>query len=680
MTADLTESGNRYAGATPGTETLLAEVLAEVVGVERVPVDGNFFDDLGADSLVMAQFCARVRKREDLPSVSMKEIYRHPTISSLAAALAEDPSTPVASAAPAPIEEAAPTGRAQYVLCGALQVLFILGYSYVAALVLSRGLEWISAGSGVIGVYLRSVLFGGAAFLGLCAVPIAAKWLLVGEWRPDRIRIWSLAYVRFWIVKTLVRSNPLVLFAGSPLYVLYLRSLGAKVGRGAVVLSGNVPVCTDLLTIGDGAVIRQDASFTCYRAQAGLIRTGTVTLGRNVLVGEVSVLDIDTSMGDEARLAHASSLHAGQAVPAGEHWHGSPGRRGPEVDHRTVEPAGCGTLRKVVYSVLQLSKVLLLQVPLVIGGVVLLVTQVPQFAVLLGSGPPVFTGWTFYRDALTTSFVLFSGFVVAGLLLVATVPRLLNLAVEPGRVRPLYGFHYGVHRVIARLTNITFFTYLFGDSSAVVHYLRGLGYDLSRVEQTGSNFGLEVKQENPYLSFVGSGTMVADGLSIINADYSSTSFKVSRTTIGPHNFVGNYVAYPAQGRTGDDCLLATKVMVPVDGEVREGVGLLGSPSFEIPRSVQRDSRFDHLKGGAELRRRLAAKNRHNAATMGLYLLTRWFFLFGLTVIVLAAVDVYRSLGAPVIVLAGVLALVFGVVYFALVERAATRFQASTERR
>ena len=85
-----------------------------------------------------------------------------------------------------------------------------------------------------------------------------------------------------------------------------------------------MPVCTDLLTIGDGTVIRKDSFFTGYRAHAGVIQTGPVTLGRDVLVGEVTVLDIGTSMGDGAQLGHASSLHAGQAVPAGERWHGSP--------------------------------------------------------------------------------------------------------------------------------------------------------------------------------------------------------------------------------------------------------------------------------------------------------------------------------------------------------------------
>src|SRR5689334_18131437 len=90
MTTDLAELSviqGRDAGPETSLEGSLAEVLAGVVHVERVPVDAHFFDDLGADSLVMARFCARVRKRDDLPSVSMKDIYQHPTIHGLAAAL-----------------------------------------------------------------------------------------------------------------------------------------------------------------------------------------------------------------------------------------------------------------------------------------------------------------------------------------------------------------------------------------------------------------------------------------------------------------------------------------------------------------------------------------------------------------------------------------------------------------
>ena len=245
-------------------------------------------------------------------------------------------------------------------------------------------------------------------------------------------------------------------------------------------------------------------------------------------------------------------------------------------------------------------------------------------------------------DALIISRCLFFGLLLGGLAVVLTVPRLLNLFLKPGRVYPLYGFHDRIHRMITRMTSVKFFTHLFGDSSYIVYYLRCLGYDLSEVEQTGSNFGTEVGHETPYLSTIGSGTMVADGLSLMNADLSSTSFRMSRVSIGPHNFVGNNIAYPVGGRTGANCLLATKTMIPLDGEIREGVGLLGSPCFEIPRSVERDSRFDHLRTGDELRQRLAAKNRYNLRTMAVCLLARWLHLFLVTIFVLAAFDSFSG--------------------------------------
>jgi non-ribosomal peptide synthetase-like protein len=671
-TADLDEYPATQDGGT-GTERILAEVLADVASVERVSVDSHFFDDLGADSMVMARFCARVRKRPDLPSVSMKDIYRHPTISSLATALADAAPTPAESSVPASTEVVRAAGPPQYVLCGALQLLFFLGYSYIAALVTFRGYEWISAGSGWLDIYLRSVLFGGATFLGACVLPIAAKWMLIGRWKPQQIRIWSLAYVRFWTVKTLVRSNPLVLFAGSPLYVFYLRALGAKIGRGVAIFSPAVPVCSDLLTIGDRTVIRKDSFYTCYRAHAGLIQTGAVTLGKDVVVSEATVIDIDTSMGDGAQLGHRSSLHAGQAVPEGERWHGSPAQR-TEVDFRACAPTDCGIVRRATYTIMRLLTVLVLYVPLAIGAVGIFLAEVLHIDSLLDPGPLAFTSRTFYGDALAASCVLFFGAGFVGLLVVVTFPRLLNLVIKPDKVYRLYGFHYEVQRAIMRLTNIKFFTALFGDSSYIVHYLRCLGYDLSRVEQTGSNFGTGVTHDSPFLSSIGSGTMVADGLSIINVGYSSTSFRVSRVSIGPRNFLGNTIVFPAGGRTGDNCLLATKVMIPIEGKIREGVGLLGSPSFEIPRSVERDATFDHLASGEEFRRRLAAKNRYNLRTMGLFLFVRWMNFFAITLIALTGAELYDRMGAFSVAAASIIIAVFTVFYSVLVERAIAKFR------
>ena len=630
---------------TTSLEDTFAELLAQVLHVEQVPVDRHFFDDLGADSLVMAHFCSKVRKREGLPRISMKDVYAHPTIRSLAAAAGD--STP----APLELPPPTPTSAREYVLCGALQALFYLGYSYLGVFAAARGYEWLIAGSTGLASYFGVVLFSAAAFVVVCAVPIAAKWLLIGRWKPRQIRLWSLDYLRFWIVKTLIRSNPApYLFVGSPLYGLYLRALGAKVGPGALILSRRIPVCTDLLTIGAGTVIRREVSFFCYRAQAGRIEIGPVTLGRNAFVGEMSVLDIDTAIGDGGQLGHASALHRGQAVPAGERWHGSPALR-TTTEYLRVPPARCGRLRRAVSGALTLIAILFVWAPLLEAG----------FGLLVGGGGLLIR-------AFTSSLILFFGAVLLGLLAIGIVPRALSVCIKPDTVYRLYGFRYTAYRVIAGLSRMRFFPLLFGDSSYIVHFLRWLGYRLTPVVQTGSNFGSEVATSNPFLTSVGTGTMVADGLNVINDEFSSTSFRVSQATIGPRNFVGNYVTYPAGGKTGDNCLLGTKVMIPLDGKVREGVGLLGSPAFEIPRSVERDSRFDHLRTGAAQRRGLAAKNRFNLATIGIFLSTRWLGVFLMVLIDLAALAYYDVFGHAIMAALFALSAVVAAVYYALIER------------
>jgi non-ribosomal peptide synthetase-like protein len=638
-----------------GVEASFAELLAGVLRIDQVPVDSHFFDDLGADSLLMAQFCARVRKRGNLPSVSMKDVYAHPTIRSLAVAVA-NAASPIRPSAHPP--SPTPTSPREYVLCGALQALFYLGYSFLGVFTAVEAYQWLVAGSQGIESYVRVVLFGAAAFLVVCAMPIAVKWLLIGRWRPRQIRLWSLEYLRFWIVKTLIRSNPApYLFVGSPLYGLYLRALGAKVGAGALILSRRIPVCTDLLTIGAGTVLRRETSFLCYRAHAGRIEIGPVTLGRNAYVGEMSVLDIDTRMGDGAQLGHASALLRGQAVPAGEHWHGSPAQR-TDVNYQRVPPLGGSSLRRAISGTLTLLAILFLYVPLLEGGLDLLSVWVSSL---------VETGLVI--RALAISFALFFGLVILGLLAIGIVPRALRRLIKPDTVYPLYGFRYTAYRIIGGLSRMRFFPLLFGDSSYIVHFLRWVGYRLTPFVQTGSNFGSEVATANPFLTSVGTGTMIADGLNVCNDEISSTSFRVSRAVIGPRNFLGNYVNYPAGGRTGENCLLGTKVMVPVEGKIHEGVGLLGSPPFEIPRSVERDSRFDHLRTGEALRRGLAAKNRFNLQTIGIFLLTRWLGVFLIVLIDLAAIELFYDDFAHTIMAAlFALSAVAAAIYYALVER------------
>ncbi|WP_284691158.1 phosphopantetheine-binding protein, partial [Arthrobacter ipis] len=556
----------------------LAEVLAGVLGIEQVAVGDDFFQDLGADSLVMAKFCARVRKQPDLPTVSMKDIYSNPNISALAAALQVPPQKdkePETSPAVASVPETAAPMDArtwEYVMCGALQALVYLCYCLLAGWLAIVGYQWefpnagpgnhqwLNHGMAFWEIYLRAIGLAAMVFVLLCILPVAAKWLVIGRFHPQEIRIWSLAYFRFWLVKTLMRTSPLSLMTGSPLTTFYLRAMGAKVGRNVMIMTNHLPVCTDLLTIGEGTVIRKDVFMSGYRAHGGVIQFGAVRLGRDVIVGEGSVLDIDTAMGDAAQLGHRSTLYTGQAVPAGEHWHGSPGRRTDE-EYGTVEATPYRPWRRGWFALTQLFGALGMGRTMVGLVITLAVLAIPSVAALLDAHPLAFAEWTFYAQAIALAGLGVFGGTVLTLVAVTTLPRVLNLALKPDTVYPLFGVRDAAARAVTRLTNSHMLQQLFGDSSYIVNYVQAIGYKLGKVQQTGSNMGTVFKHDNPFLSSIGTGTMIADAVSFMNTDFSATSFKVSRAAIGAHNFLGNAVLFPAGARTGDNCLLATKVMV-----------------------------------------------------------------------------------------------------------------------
>ena len=669
----LSLAGNgSYTAPATESEKELADQLGAVLGLENVSTDAHFFNDLGADSLLMAHFCARVRKETGLPPAAMQDVYKHPTVRQLAECLQsrrrEAELVPALHARdeepPAPMPR---VSSFQYALCGAIQLLVFLGYTMYAAWLLVFGFEWASGGTSLLEIWLRSVAFGIATFVVLSLTPVLVKWILVGRWKPGLIPIWSMSYLRFWAVKTLTRANPLVLFAGSPIYVLYLRLLGAKIGKGVVIFSRTVPVCTDLLTIGDNTVIHKNSFFLCYRARPGVLEKGPVTLGSNVLVSEKTTFDIGTSMGNNTQLGHASALLTPQAVPDGQSWHGSPAER-TSTNYLRVPAVKCSTRRRVIFSLLQLFNRLVLVVPAFVLG---LAAFLPSY---LDTGHLQLGAFAFFVDVAAVTLIMFLSSLITGLIFVLSVPRLLNLFLKTDKVYPLYGVHYSLQRMMAGISNAGIYKSLFGDSSYIVHYLQALGWNLGKVVQTGSNFGPAVGHESPFLSSVGSGTMASDGLNMMNADFSSTSFRLSRVSIAGRNFLGNDITFPIGARVGENCLLGTKVMIPIDGAIRSDVGLLGSPPFEIPRSVQRDAQFNDLKLEEAKNRLLPAKNRYNIRSMALFLSLRWFLIYTATLSGGIAVSAHGYIGVLAISLSMLGFMLFSTFFSILVERSVMGFR------
>jgi len=154
---------------------------------------------------------------------------------------------------------------------------------------------------------------------------------------------------------------------------------------------------------------------------------------------------------------------------------------------------------------------------------------------------------------------------------------------------------------------------------------------------------------------------------------SATSFQLAESKIGDNNYLGNDIFYPPNGRTGANVLLGTKTMIPIDGPVRENVGLLGSPAFEIPRMVDRD-RDMNASVSEEMRRvRLRQKNKYNFVTAVLFLMSRWLSVFAALVLWTAALVGYDRFGVFALLAATAAITAAYLVFFVVIERASLHF-------
>ena len=254
-----------------------------------------------------------MRLAAPLTPVAMRDIYAHTTIRRLAAAL---------QAARPSVESYSETSyeapnRLAHALTGAAQMAFYLLTGLAGVAATQASFVFTHAATSPLSLLARAQIVAVIWFFGLNALAIAAKWLLLGRVRPGTIKLWSVNYFRFWAVRRLMALAPALLFPGEPLFNAFLRCLGAKIGARAVIYAGSVPVAADLFDVGEDAVVSRRVMAPGYGVDRDGLHFGAIQIGRCAFVGEASVLDYDTSIGDFGQLGHASSLHQGQRVPDG---------------------------------------------------------------------------------------------------------------------------------------------------------------------------------------------------------------------------------------------------------------------------------------------------------------------------------------------------------------------------
>ena len=186
---------------------------------------------------------------------------------------------------------------------------------------------------------LRAVVYGVVAapsyvlfaVLLIVVSPLASR--LTGARTPENAELrladldWPLMrWARAAVATHLVRVVAGSLFRGSPVWGLYFRLAGARVGRRVYV---NTVEAGDynLLEVGDDSVIGADVHLSGHTVEGGVLKTGRVRLGRNVTVGVGSVIGIGVEAGDGAQVGALSFVPKYMRLEAGGVYVGIPVRR-----------------------------------------------------------------------------------------------------------------------------------------------------------------------------------------------------------------------------------------------------------------------------------------------------------------------------------------------------------------
>lgn len=168
----------------------------------------------------------------------------------------------------------------------------------------------------------------------LCLMVLSALSMRVVGWRtpanaamriadlPPPLLVWA----RYLASAHVVRLFAGTLFRATPLWTLYHRLNGARIGRGVYINSLAV-MDDNLLEFADGVVIGAGVHLSGHTVEGGVVKTGAVRLGRNVTIGVGSVIGIGVQVGDDTEVGALSVVPKHRRLEPNAVYGGVPVRR-----------------------------------------------------------------------------------------------------------------------------------------------------------------------------------------------------------------------------------------------------------------------------------------------------------------------------------------------------------------
>lgn len=323
-------AGEQEEPRTPTEAKLLASAKS-ILGLPVVDFDADFFTGLGGHSLLAARFVSELRKQPGLGSLALQDMYALRTLRSIGAELDKRAAT---SGEKIDITfEPPPWGRR--FLCGLGQLIAL---PFIIAIVT---VQWM--GLLLSSIYLvrdETPLIVEVAILcsvyialnmGAKVLVVALKWLIIGRTRPGVYPLWGWYYYRVWLMERIVHLTQHKFLQGTPLMRIYLRALGAKIGRDAII-NEIEEGAIDLVSFGPRASLGAKVKLANVEVVGNLVYIGTIDIGADAHIGNGCVIGHNTVLGEGCELGDLTSIAPGTKVADWERWDGSPGRKVGMVD------------------------------------------------------------------------------------------------------------------------------------------------------------------------------------------------------------------------------------------------------------------------------------------------------------------------------------------------------------
>jgi len=163
--------------------------------------------------------------------------------------------------------------------------------------------------------------------ISFCLSTVLVKWLALGKSKEEEFSIYSVKYVRKWLVDTLLHFSLIaVRTVYATIYVpAWLRLLGAKVGRRAEVSTVN-QISTDLLHIGKESFLADSVSIGAPVIRRGIMYLKKTGIGDRTFIGNSAVLVSGREVGDNALVGVLSTPPPDLSIAQTNNtsWLGSP--------------------------------------------------------------------------------------------------------------------------------------------------------------------------------------------------------------------------------------------------------------------------------------------------------------------------------------------------------------------